>query len=57
MDAGMVITISLFIAITGSAKSGNLSNESNTRATTNAAIKYAINILMIKTGILYFIFP
>jgi hypothetical protein len=57
IDAGIVITTSRLNAMAGSVKRGNLSNENKISATINAAIKYAIIIRLMKTGILYLMFP
>jgi hypothetical protein len=57
IDAGIVITISRLNAMAGSVTRGNLSNENKISATINAAIKYAIIIRLMKTGILYLMFP
>ena len=56
IDAGIVITIRRFNAITGYVNNGNLFSAIKTSDTTKAAIKYAITIRIKKTGILYLIF-
>jgi hypothetical protein len=48
IGAGIVITIRRFSAIAGSVVNENLFKENKTSATTKAAIKYAMNILLIK---------
>jgi hypothetical protein len=56
IDAGIVITIRRLNAMTGSVTRGNLSNENKISATIKAAIKYAMIIRLMKTGILYLMF-
>lgn len=53
IDAGIVIKINRLIAKLGSDRIGNLLRVNSINDTTIPASKYAMNILKMKTGILY----
>lgn len=57
IDAGIDITMILFIATIISLSSGSLFIANNIRLTTKNAIKYAIHTLKIKANFLFFISP